>query len=187
MDTHESTPSLTQNVPSEEKESMPSDRRGFLRQVAAAGAGSAALAALMAAAGSQKAEAAQPAAGQRTIRTTAYDIRVAPDPQNVAAQSVTINVSGQIVSQKMTSVLGALVSFSLPLDGSDGGAALDTTKVAIQTVWWTPRTGLQNLSAFTHLAMGTDAAGTTLVLEIQVVPNLSPSLTIDTFVLHDPS
>jgi hypothetical protein len=187
METHEGRPSVTQNVPSEEKESTGSDRRGFLLQVAAAGAGSAALATLMAAAGSQKAEAAQPAAGQKTVRSTAYDIRVAPDPQNVAAQSVTVNVSGQTVSQIMTSVLGALVSFSLPLDGTDGGQALDTSKVAIQTVWWTPRTGIQNLSAFTHVAVGTNAAGTTLELEIEVVPNLSPSLTIDTFILHDPA
>jgi hypothetical protein len=187
METHEQIPSLTQNMPSDEKESAGSDRRCFLRQVAAAGAGSAALAALIAAGGRQNAEAAQPAAGQRTVRTTAYDIQVAPDPQNVGAQRVTVNVSGQTMSQTKSSALGALVTFSLPLDGSDGGAALNTSTVAIQAVWWTPRSGIATLTAFNHIAVGTNAAGTTLELEIEVVPNLSPSLTIDTFILHDPA
>jgi hypothetical protein len=187
METREGMPNVTQNAPSEEKESTGSDRRGFLRQVAAAGAGSAALAALIGTAGSQKAEAALPAAGNRTVRSTAYDISVSPDPQNVGQQIVTVSVSGSAVSQKTTSALGRVVSVSLPLDGTDGGQALNTSAVAIQAVWWTPRTGLENLTQFTHLAVGTNAAGTALVLEIQVVPNLSPALTIDTFVLHDPA
>jgi hypothetical protein len=187
MDSREGMPNVTQNTPSEEKESTGSDRRGFLRQVAAAGAGSAALAALIATAGSQKAEAVAPAAGQRTVRNTTYDILVAQDPQNVGQQIVTVSVAGSAMAQKVTSVLGRVVSITLPLDGSDGGQALNTAIVAIQAVWWTPRTGIQNLTQFNHLAVGTDAGGTALVLELQCVPDLSPSLTIDTFVLHDPA
>jgi hypothetical protein len=187
MSTREDRASVTPNEASEPNESTSSDRRGFLRQVVGAGAGSAALSALMSAAGSQKADAALPAAGQRTVRNTAYEIRVVPNQPNIAQQIITVKVSGNPASQQTTTVLGGLASFTLPLDGSDGGDPLDTSRVAIQAVWWTPRSGLTNLTAFNHIAVGTNAAGTALVLEVEVVPGLSPALTIDTFVLHDPA
>jgi hypothetical protein len=173
METCEGIQSMGSTEHLEEHGAAGSSRRDFVRQVAAAGVGSAALAVLLGAKGAQKAEAK--VAGEM-IRSDTYTFEVIGG-RFIRAQN-DANPAGSNIQEIQPN--GA-AEFHFPING------FDVQSKAVYGVWYTAFDHIQNLTQFSTIDLALNADRTGLVVNVRPVPGVqSTILTIQAFVLHEP-
>jgi hypothetical protein len=178
----------SENTQLEEHETSGTDRRGFLRQAASAGVGSAALTLLMGAAGSKRAEAGPPP--QVTVQRDMWDITVKL-VQDVTTKEVFHEVNlhwdnpggSTLNDQKLQIPNGGNANFQFPAAPT---AHFDAAKVPIYAGWYTLVGDLRNFSRFRLLDVDIDGSGTMWMMTISPLADAETVLTIKTYMSHGP-